>query len=247
MNGEPHSLNIDQSLHVTFEDLDEALHPLKDARPTAFVVGLIYGSLCAPNMVLPSVYQRHILGLKMELPDPKTAERVMSLLYSLHNQLGMMIEDNKLLTVRRKSFGSDKEGLMLHASDLWREVFGFGTGLNLGTTDDDELPPRAVQPYYVLADEQDTLKRLIRRIAMKKKPYTDKERNERREDLIARGKNTARLMRIISYQLYLQRVNRYKAQGVVRVGRNDPCPCGSGKKFKNCCMDKIQPTDSQNN
>ena len=20
-----------------------------------------------------------------------------------------------------------------------------------------------------------------------------------------------------------------------RVGRNDPCPCGSGKKYKNCC------------
>ncbi|MBQ2342967.1 MAG: SEC-C domain-containing protein [Acidaminococcaceae bacterium] len=19
------------------------------------------------------------------------------------------------------------------------------------------------------------------------------------------------------------------------VGRNDPCPCGSGKKYKNCC------------
>ena len=23
-----------------------------------------------------------------------------------------------------------------------------------------------------------------------------------------------------------------------RVGRNDPCPCGSGKKFKNCCIKK---------
>lgn len=23
-----------------------------------------------------------------------------------------------------------------------------------------------------------------------------------------------------------------------RVGRNDPCPCGSGKKYKNCCMRK---------
>jgi preprotein translocase subunit SecA len=22
---------------------------------------------------------------------------------------------------------------------------------------------------------------------------------------------------------------------VLKVGRNDPCPCGSGKKFKNCC------------
>ena len=28
----------------------------------------------------------------------------------------------------------------------------------------------------------------------------------------------------------------------VRVGRNDPCPCGSGKKFKHCCGrdEKIQ-------
>jgi len=23
-----------------------------------------------------------------------------------------------------------------------------------------------------------------------------------------------------------------------KVGRNDACPCGSGKKFKKCCMDK---------
>ncbi len=22
------------------------------------------------------------------------------------------------------------------------------------------------------------------------------------------------------------------------VGRNDPCPCGSGKKYKQCCMKK---------
>ena len=22
---------------------------------------------------------------------------------------------------------------------------------------------------------------------------------------------------------------------VKKVGRNDPCPCGSGKKYKNCC------------
>ena len=24
----------------------------------------------------------------------------------------------------------------------------------------------------------------------------------------------------------------------VKVGRNDPCPCGSGKKYKKCCLDK---------
>ena len=24
-----------------------------------------------------------------------------------------------------------------------------------------------------------------------------------------------------------------------KVGRNDPCPCGSGKKYKNCCGKKV--------
>jgi preprotein translocase subunit SecA len=25
-----------------------------------------------------------------------------------------------------------------------------------------------------------------------------------------------------------------------RVGRNDPCPCGSGKKYKRCCYPKFE-------
>lgn len=28
---------------------------------------------------------------------------------------------------------------------------------------------------------------------------------------------------------------------IEKVGRNDPCPCGSGKKYKSCCMLKQQP------
>ena len=38
----------------------------------------------------------------------------------------------------------------------------------------------------------------------------------------------------------LQQITKdYKRSKIVRVekkpGRNDPCPCGSGKKYKNCC------------
>lgn len=29
-----------------------------------------------------------------------------------------------------------------------------------------------------------------------------------------------------------------KPEGVSPVGRNDPCPCGSGKKYKKCCMSR---------
>lgn len=26
-----------------------------------------------------------------------------------------------------------------------------------------------------------------------------------------------------------------REKGETKIGRNDPCPCGSGKKFKRCC------------
>lgn len=29
-----------------------------------------------------------------------------------------------------------------------------------------------------------------------------------------------------------QKVRKHK-----KIGRNDPCPCGSGKKYKKCCLD----------
>jgi uncharacterized protein YecA (UPF0149 family) len=31
---------------------------------------------------------------------------------------------------------------------------------------------------------------------------------------------------------------RIESSERTRVGRNDPCPCGSGRKFKTCCMRK---------
>ena len=31
-----------------------------------------------------------------------------------------------------------------------------------------------------------------------------------------------------------------KVSAAAKIGRNDPCPCGSGKKYKNCCMNKDQ-------
>ncbi len=33
---------------------------------------------------------------------------------------------------------------------------------------------------------------------------------------------------------------RTMRRAVARIGRNDPCPCGSGKKYKHCCHDQDQ-------
>jgi uncharacterized protein YecA (UPF0149 family) len=36
---------------------------------------------------------------------------------------------------------------------------------------------------------------------------------------------------------WLPEVKQVVRQGP-KIGRNDPCPCGSGKKYKKCCLGK---------
>ena len=47
--------------------------------------------------------------------------------------------------------------------------------------------------------------------------------------------NFAMGMAMMAKGLFPER-NRYtyKRKGK-KIGRNEPCPCGSGKKYKNCC------------
>jgi hypothetical protein len=39
---------------------------------------------------------------------------------------------------------------------------------------------------------------------------------------------------------------RVQAPKAARAGRNDPCPCGSGKKYKKCCIDMDRPLSAAN-
>lgn len=43
--------------------------------------------------------------------------------------------------------------------------------------------------------------------------------------------DAATIKRLIDYQNRKPSVREYK-----KIGRNDPCPCGSGKKYKKCCL-----------
>jgi hypothetical protein len=32
---------------------------------------------------------------------------------------------------------------------------------------------------------------------------------------------------------------------MTKTGRNDPCPCGSGKKYKHCCLKKDEAAEHE--
>jgi uncharacterized protein YecA (UPF0149 family) len=38
---------------------------------------------------------------------------------------------------------------------------------------------------------------------------------------------------------FMQWVRSEDAADSRQTGRNDPCPCGSGKKYKRCCLGKL--------
>ncbi len=39
-------------------------------------------------------------------------------------------------------------------------------------------------------------------------------------------------------EIKMKRHRDHTMKKSVKVGRNDPCPCGSGKKYKKCCLNK---------
>ena len=53
---------------------------------------------------------------------------------------------------------------------------------------------------------------------------------------------TERKIKHAQEKLRNPKVNKYYQ---IKVGRNDPCPCGSGKKFKKCCWGKINQPEFQ--
>ena len=55
-------------------------------------------------------------------------------------------------------------------------------------------------------------------------------------DLVGQGRPAAEVME------WVRRQDQGREAASVRQqpGRNDPCPCGSGKKFKHCCGRKAQ-------
>lgn len=39
---------------------------------------------------------------------------------------------------------------------------------------------------------------------------------------------------LLQFDMYVERIKGFKKFTETKVQRNDPCPCGSGKKYKNC-------------
>ena len=96
---------------------------------------------------------------------------------------------------------------------------------------DDEENAGMIVPIFALAHENDPDPEM--------RPYPEPITPEQREKLIVGA--AAGVMMIYKYFERARAAATHELddatyhRGGPKVGRNEPCPCGSGKKFKHCC------------
>jgi uncharacterized protein len=186
--------------------------------------------IAAPETVMPSEYNREVFGGEMsevvEFSGLDEAQEIMNL---------MMRHWNKIASTLCKGephvpmIFEDEKG-ELHGNDWAR---GFMRGMHMRHDEwaelvNDEKYGDSLIPMMILYHEHDEDPK------MRPEPITP----DKREKVIAMM--AAGLLGAYKYfreerEGDLSVDAPEPRHGTPKVGRNDPCPCGSGKKYKKCC------------
>ncbi len=232
-----------------FAELDDLLaatpEPLEPV-DAVMLDGFLCGVLVQPVLIEPAAWLPHVFDFEGNLlPDDVDAawhERTTSLILRRHAALNHALVDNGWFDPLVLEFDDEHPlepladggpdpmaGLNPISQSLMPWVAGFQHAA-LCFPDLSELPDDAVMA---------ALARLYRHLPTE----TDEEREvvatlDREQPLATLEDAIEELVVTVADLADLTREARYKVETVKReapkVGRNDPCPCGSGKKFKQC-------------
>jgi uncharacterized protein len=194
--------------------------------------GYLTGVILAPSLIAPS---RWMAGLWIEdepvFDDPEQIQMALNAVGMMFSTLSGRIDRSlrRLETERicdyRPAFQINEGKPSHEAIRIW--VSGFCKAMALAPTgwsalaEDERLQP-IFTPLVGFIEVDDP----------EFEPADDIE--ERLDDAAAQLPRTILLLRKIA-QLRASRPSGTAATRRTKVGRNDPCPCGSGKKFKHCC------------
>ena len=193
--------------------------------------GFFAALVAGPETVMPSEYYPHIFGGTMEdtceFETLDQVNAVLGLMMRHWNTIaGTLYADEPYLPVLLE----DGKGVA-HAND-WARGFMRGVELRREHWADlinDEEHGGSILPMMMLYHEHDPDPE------MRPNPITP----EQREDIIRHmAVGLVQIYRYYRGQRGVSPVGRSSSRPVrreaVKVGRNDPCPCGSGKKYKHC-------------
>jgi uncharacterized protein len=195
--------------------------------------GFFAALICGPDAVPPSEYLPEIWGGDMANEEAFSSQQLKDFLDLVLRHWSTIADTLQSGDVHLPLLLEDEHGIA-HAND-WAQ--GFLRGMALRREDwadllDDEDQGGWIVPIFALAHEHDPDPAM--------RPYPEPMSAERREQLIAGA--AAAVTGIYRYFELRRRVlaeirseHATSRRGAPKLRRNDPCSCGSGKKYKNCC------------
>ncbi len=177
------------------------------------VLGVLHAVLIAPGMIPPS---RWIPLVFAEVPpDPKSIELVLR----LYNQVGNLLRDGRVFVAE----DDDEAGCVAFAG-------GYAAGAALDSTwlaDTDRWTFAA--PLAYLGERRDLVPPAV---------LADFDAHPERRQVILRDLDRLVITTYSSFakdRVATAHASHARARAT-SIGRNEPCPCGSGKKYKRCCI-----------
>ena len=215
-----------------FDRLGEFLKGCKGGRAMNIeqLDGFFAALIAGPETVMPSEYYPEVFGGEMsdacEFENLDQANEILGLMMRHWNTIaGMLFKGEVYVPLLLE----DENGVA-HGND---SAYGFMRGMGMChdgwaelVNDDDN--GGCLVPMMMLCHEHDEDPE------MRPEPIS----TEKREEVIAhmaagllQAYRYFRAQRQVSSSAHLSEPQR----NAPKVGRNDPCPCGSGKKYKRCC------------
>jgi uncharacterized protein len=216
------------------EELDDYLSEVDGGQipNTEALDGFFAALACCPDLVMPSEYLPIIQSGETEegdlvFEDMDDAQNFMKLVNQHWNYVNYQLNECPaylpllLENEEGECGGNDWANGFICGVNMRREIWS--------EVIDSEEHGGSIVPIWALAFEHHPDPDL--------QPFKEPVDNKKREDLIVHA--AAGVMRMHAH--FLGQRSAYAAQSSTfvrphpKIGRNEPCPCGSGKKYKRCC------------
>jgi len=244
---------------VTFETLAKELEKVDALMEASELAGFLRGIIDATDTIMPSEYMPFIIGEDPDFSNRPEDEikQFFSVVFSVQNMFSTAASKHSSFEFRRKVIHFDYDSLKSICTDLRSEIKGYKTALLMGNTDPDdfasiveegEIAQYAYENLYGLDHDLESIINFANDsnrppdesevIALRKKIEDIKTILDEAYILISEASRILRAetMKERKTVADVARVGHERVE--LRVGRNDPCPCGSGRKFKKCCINR---------
>lgn len=183
--------------------------------------GFFAALACAPTLVLPSRWMPIIWGGEDLMPDWEDKDEITDFHEALMLAYNQVVSEFIAGDFSPRIYGEDDKLVMM---DEWCD--GFLRGVHLYdplSAENQAFLNQQLDPITLFASDA----RLQELLSLS---------HEQVQEQAARIEPNVMALRKHFFERQLIEAHTPLMNAEPSVGRNDPCPCGSGKKFKKCCL-----------